>query len=150
MSELEVFKDIPGYAGRYSISDAGRVYSYLSNKFLSLQRHRDGHLHVALYGLGQVKQFWVHRLVLASFVGPCPEGQEVRHLNGHASDNRLENLEYGTRMQNIHDAISHGTHNGAARHCKKGHPYDNKNTYIRKSGKRQCRQCGREYSRRTR
>jgi DNA invertase Pin-like site-specific DNA recombinase len=51
----------------------------------------------------------VHQLVLLTFVGPLPEGQEVRHLNGDRSDNRLENLCYGTRKENANDAVEHGT-----------------------------------------
>lgn len=51
----------------------------------------------------------IHRVVLESFVGPRPEGQECRHLNGNPLDNRLENLCWGTRKENAHDAIKHGT-----------------------------------------
>jgi hypothetical protein len=43
----------------------------------------------------------VHRLVLLAFVGPCPAGHEVLHLNHQPADNRLENLRYGTRSENI-------------------------------------------------
>jgi HNH endonuclease/NUMOD4 motif len=35
-------------------------------------------------------QLRVHRLVLEAFVGPCPPGQECRHLNGNPSDNRWD------------------------------------------------------------
>ena len=38
---------------------------------------------------------------MEAFVGPRPEGNEVLHLNGNPSDNRLENLKYGTRRENI-------------------------------------------------
>jgi hypothetical protein len=41
-------------------------------------------------------------------------------LNGDPADNRWTNLAWGTRRENVHDAISHGTHprgerNGKAR-----------------------------------
>lgn len=54
--------------------------------------------------------FLVHRLVLESFIGPCPEGMETRHLNGKHDDNRLSNLCWGTQKDNYKDKILHGTH----------------------------------------
>lgn len=42
----------------------------------------------------------VHRLVAAAFLGPCPEGKEVDHINNIRTDNRLENLQYLTRSEN--------------------------------------------------
>ncbi|KKN48933.1 hypothetical protein LCGC14_0647920 [marine sediment metagenome] len=51
----------------------------------------------------------VHRLVLETYIGPCPKGMECRHLNGNPSDNRLENLAWGTHQENQVDRRSHGT-----------------------------------------
>lgn len=51
----------------------------------------------------------VHRLVLEAFVGPCPPGMEARHLNGVRSDCRLENLAWGTKIENADDKRRHGT-----------------------------------------
>src|SRR5699024_1854139 len=51
----------------------------------------------------------IHGLVLLSFVGPCPEGKEVAHLNGDAADNRLSNLAYVTPRENERHKFSHGT-----------------------------------------
>ncbi|MFW6015287.1 MAG: HNH endonuclease [bacterium] len=47
--------------------------------------------------------------MLETFVGNCPDGKEVRHLNGIPDDNRLKNLKYGTRKENVQDSIKHGT-----------------------------------------
>ncbi len=52
----------------------------------------------------------VHRLVLETYVGSCPEGMVCRHLNGDPADNRLKNICWGTPSENVHDAIRHGTH----------------------------------------
>ncbi len=38
---------------------------------------------------------------MLAFAGPCPEGQEVNHKNGVTKDNRLSNLEYVTKSQNL-------------------------------------------------
>lgn len=117
----EVWKDVPGYEGRYQVSDHGRVrsvdrvlefsgYTTKTGKWKSASKRRfkgcllapgpqpSGHLSVAI-GRRNSKQ--VHALVLLAFVGPCPEGHEVLHLNHNPADNRLTNLKYGTRSENV-------------------------------------------------
>ena len=57
---------------------------------------------------------YAHRMVMETFVGPCPDGKEVSHLNGNNADNRLSNLVYESRKLNIARKIEHGTdYNGA-------------------------------------
>ena len=50
----------------------------------------------------------VHRIVALTFLGPCPTGMEVLHSNGIPNDNRIENLRYGTRRENILDVFYQG------------------------------------------
>jgi hypothetical protein len=52
----------------------------------------------------------VHRLILAAFVGPCPNGLVCCHNNGDPTNNRLENLRWDTEKSNSADAIAHGTY----------------------------------------
>ena len=120
---MEIWKDVPGYEGQYQVSDKGRVRSldrtisqmsrygtlYLKDiKGVVLRPGRmpAGHMSVSL---GRNNSQCVHKLVLLAFVGPAPEGHECLHGNGDPSDNRLENLRWGTRGDNIRDAICHGT-----------------------------------------
>lgn len=37
---------------------------------------------------------YVHQLVAETFIGPCPPGHKLVHLNGSGLDNRRANLEY--------------------------------------------------------
>lgn len=62
------------------------------------------------------KQELVHRLVLLSFVGPCPSGMECAHNNGNRQDARLENLRWSTRKSNHADKHDHGTAQRGERH----------------------------------
>ncbi len=50
----------------------------------------------------------VHVLVATAFLGPCPPGQEVRHKDDNRQNPRADNLEYGTRTQNILDSVQRG------------------------------------------
>ena len=122
---IEIWKDIPGYEGRYQASTEGNIRSvdrvvYSRNRYTGqpFARHikgcvlrpgsycKTGHVSVVL-GHGAVGSP-VHQLIMRTFVGPPPDGQEVRHKNGDPTDNRLENLEYGTRTQNILDVFYQG------------------------------------------
>ena len=70
-----------------------------------------GHLKVRLRSAQRCAIKYVHRLMLETFVGPCPPGMECRHLNGDPTDNRLCNLVWGTHSENIKDMYRHGTQN---------------------------------------
>lgn len=92
----------------------------------------------------------VHILICETFYGPRPSTSrhEVRHLNGIRTDNRLENLRWGTVSENALDRVRHGTHNMSRKtRCPQKHPYDEANTYMH-DGKRHCRICMREARRR--
>lgn len=52
-------------------------------------------------GKMKTKQIALHRLVAEAVYGPCPEGKEVNHIDGHKLNNRPENLEYVTHYHNM-------------------------------------------------
>jgi hypothetical protein len=60
----------------------------------------------------------VHKLVALAFFGPRPEGKEISHKNGVASDNRATNLEYVTHSENEQMKRRHGTYNSRWRKLK--------------------------------
>jgi hypothetical protein len=109
---METWKPVVDYESHYSVSSLGRVMRtkrykgtrnrrVTQNKVLKPGRMTVGYLFVALCVDGKPKLHSVHRLVAAAFIGPCPEGKEVNHKNGVRTDNRLDNLEYVTRQENI-------------------------------------------------
>lgn len=86
---------------------------------------------------------------MEAFVGPRPEGLEVRHLDGDPSNNVLSNLTYGTRSDQRMDDVRNGVHPTASKtHCPQGHPYSGDNLYVQKTdGARRCKICMRERQR---
>lgn len=50
----------------------------------------------------------MHRIVMLAFAGPRPPGHDIDHVNGIKSDNRLANLEYVTRRENMRRAFATG------------------------------------------
>ena len=109
INENEVFKEVPGYEGRYLISDYGRVYSAVSGKMLTLCNYNKGHRSVTLFSAeGKPRTYGVHILVMKTFKGEPPEGTIICHINGDGSDNRLANLYYGTYKDNRNDSLESG------------------------------------------
>jgi hypothetical protein len=153
----ERWADVVGYEGRYQVSDQGRVRSVPGGRRLgvTLTPHPapNGYLAVHLYRDGTRSTTAVHSLVTAAFIGTCPAGMEVRHLNGDQLDNKITNLTYGTHGQNVDDVVTHGRHYQANKtHCPSGHPYDDENTLhaARPNGRtaRRCRLCREDTMRR--
>lgn len=109
-------KNFPGYA----VGDDGTVISCLSRKQDGKWRRMKPHLtdfghHEICLSYGpkgnrKQKQVLVHRLVLETFVGPCPPGMECRHFpDRNPINNRVENLSWGTHITNVWDRVDHGT-----------------------------------------
>lgn len=121
MSE-EIWKDIPGYEGKYQASNQGRVKSLSrvicgANQFgrfewLSKEKIlRPGTRSILGYQMVVLnnprKTFAVHHLVMMSFVG-ARNNQYVLHANGNPTDNRLINLRYGSQSENVIDVYHQG------------------------------------------
>lgn len=121
---MEVWKDVVGHEGKYQVSSLGRVKSLprqitypngrsktlcsrkIEGQFLRPGRSlKSGYLSVTLGHKANGR--YIHQLVAETFLGPRPQGLLIRHLNGDPSDNRVENLAYGTNSQNQIDVYAH-------------------------------------------
>lgn len=99
---LLVWKEIPGYDGRYLVSEAGEVLSlaYGKQRLLRQRRSVKGYMQVNLCRSGKMKTFRVHQLVALCFELPG-NGCEINHKNENKVDNRAENLEWCNRRYNV-------------------------------------------------
>ena len=68
-----------------------------------------GYAVVELKNKGKNQKTLVHRLVLETFVGSCPENMQCCHWDGNPRNNHLSNLRWDTRSGNQQDSIRHGT-----------------------------------------
>jgi hypothetical protein len=99
---MERWLPIPGYEGRYEVSDQGRLrgprYGLMTpvlkgGKYLGVTLRKDN----------VQRTHSVHSLVLLAFRGPRPPGLIARHRNSIKTDNWLSNLEYNTQSVNCQD-----------------------------------------------
>lgn len=149
----EEWRAIPGFPG-YQVSSLGSVFSHKAGRELSAPPNKGGYRLVSLRRDGVRHPRYVHQLVALVFIGPRPDGAEVRHLDGDPLNNTLTNLVYGTTAENAQDRIRHGRdQNTRKTHCKHGHPFDEANTYrfsnARQPHGRACRTCNRRAARRS-
>lgn len=100
----------PGYRGRFS-----EIIPGFSAPVKTYQ-HADGYLLTSVYCGGKSRNYSLHQLVADAFLGPRPEGMEVRHLDGNPSHNAPGNLAYGTPKENAKDKYRHGTNLAGSDH----------------------------------
>ena len=106
---MEIWKDIPGYYGKYQVSNEGRVRSLPNCKrrkrsiILKTSPMSNGYLKVRLYKAAVGTGFMVHQLVARLFLGHNPDGNNevVDHINNIKTDNRVENLQIITNRENV-------------------------------------------------
>jgi len=106
----EKWKRVKG-SPNYSVSDQGRVLNMDTSRILRATPS-EGYPQVQLYKDGKPSGRMVHKLVIETFVGPCPLGYEVNHKDGIKSHCWLDNLEYLTSSENHYHAYRIGLAKG--------------------------------------
>lgn len=121
----EAWRDIPGYEGYYQASTLGRIRSLdreITQKhgdtiYMRLRKgkilkpssdKKEGHMKLVLAINTMRKTYHVHTLVMLTFIGNRSEEELIRHLNGNPEDNRLSNLAYGSKYENVLDVFRIG------------------------------------------
>lgn len=125
---IEIWKDIPGYEGYYQVSNLGRVKSLeriinvecdnkksfqkkIKETILKTAPTKAGYLFVYLQKDTIKTKFYVARLVLLTFKGPPGKGEEACHYPiNDKSNNRLDNLIWGSRKLNQSHRKEQGTY----------------------------------------
>ena len=119
-SNVEAWADVTDYEGVYQVSTLGRVrslprtvrnnrgFAALSGKVLRTSLAA-GYPSVSFWHLHVRRTFYVHILVLRTFVGDSPAGMQGCHWDGNPKNSRLDNLRWDTPAGNSADRLRHGT-----------------------------------------
>lgn len=115
LTSFKHIKEIPEYEG-YFITNKGKVYTYVTKgcrnkkKLDKTKVHqlkprytKKGYARVYLRNSksGKRKDLYIHRLVAEAFI-PNPENKpEVNHKDCNPSNNKVKNLEWTTRKENL-------------------------------------------------
>jgi hypothetical protein len=158
MSETpERWAPIPGHQG-YEASDRGRIRSIdrVITRVTGAQQFYPGKIvrafpiprgYLGVF-LGKRRRGYVHRFVLETFVGPCPEGMEACHGPNGVSDNSLANLRWDTKSANAADMIRAGNKTQQRRtHCPTDHRLVRPNLVLSQLPNRKCMACNRGHAR---
>jgi len=128
----EKWKPVVGFEGLYEVSNRGRVRSVdrkvkyssrygtfwmkFKGRILNLHENRAGYMQLTLSKNNNFFLGRVHKLVLEAFVCKKPKGLQCRHLDGNPSNNKLNNLKWGTSLEDRFDMIRHGRSLRGERH----------------------------------
>lgn len=98
---MEIWKDVPGYAGKYAVSSYGRIKSVKSGLILKPTQKFCGGLQLKLSKDGKVTTVQVSRVVAMAFI-PNPDNKpNVDHIDGVRFHNFVENLRWCTQDENM-------------------------------------------------
>jgi len=95
----------------YFASNMGRIVSAKKPipQLLSLNNLRSGYRSITMFQNKKTTSYLVHRLILETFKGSCPDGMEASHKDGNRLNNRLDNLTWESHRSNMDRKLSHET-----------------------------------------
>lgn len=108
---MEQWKPVPSFEGKYEVSSYGRVRR-TDGRMLKLHK-RSNYLFIAFHDGKRCWSVDVHRLVAELFCGgKSAERNEVNHKNLNKLDNRADNLEWVSHLENVRHAFENGACEG--------------------------------------
>jgi hypothetical protein len=92
----------------------------------------------------------LHRVVYEHLRGPIPKGRDLDHLCRNHGCCNPDHLDPVTEQENLLRGETLAAANAVKTHCPRGHAYSGENLILRSNGRRACRECAQEHSRRYR
>lgn len=91
------------YSDVYEVSDEGHIRNKKTKRVLREFIGKDGYLRTQFNG----KSRTVHRVVANVFIPKSQERDFINHKDGNKQNNRVDNLEWCTRSENMRHAYQH-------------------------------------------
>ena len=126
------WRDVVGYEGLYSVSNAGEIFSHITNKVLKHNVSPNGYHTVELFKRNgeKSKRVLVHRLVAMAFLQNTFNYPQVNHIDENKENNCANNLEWCTAKHNM----NYGNM-AKIRHTLIDYTTENRKDIARKNGK---------------
>ena len=83
--QIEIWKDINGYNGKYQISNLGRIRdtNYRNTNKIKIRKiliNNWGYQYVRITENGKIIHYFIHKLVYETFIGKIPDNMQVNHI----------------------------------------------------------------------
>ena len=112
---IEEWREIEGYEGLYMVSNYGEVKGkdrfdsrghFRKSLILKPTKNTSGYLRVTLNKLGHGKNVEIHKIVANAFIPNEDKKEEIDHIDGMRTNNRVDNLQWVTRKENQNNPIT--------------------------------------------
>jgi len=120
-----MWKTIDEY-DNYEVNEEGHVRNVLTGRILKSAINSSGYYNCSLSKDCKQQSFPIHRLIALYFISNPDNLPCVDHINGNTLDNRIENLRWVTRSQNMwnrngkgYRITSNGKYQAQITHCGK-------------------------------
>lgn len=122
---MEIWKPVVGYETFYEVSNLGRVMRldkiitaksrwggfrkfFVKGKILKGSNYGNNYRFIMLCKNGTTKAEMIHRIVATAFIPNIGNKPQVNHIDGNKQNNRVDNLEWVTRSENMIHAAQIG------------------------------------------
>lgn len=131
---VEIWREIKEYKGYYEVSNLGRFRSmnrtvirkdgrrvFYEGKIINGTISRDGYIDVKLSKNGKSETRKLHRLIAQTFI-PMDDytNLEVNHIDYNRMNNKIDNLEWVSHIDNVRHSSKNGNYKGNTEGCKNG------------------------------